>query len=205
MLVLLSVLWVAAFFPDKRLWGINHWAYFPLWLRTSVIGLGLLVFVPRINQRFQSFLRHIVVSAFSSLMQSRRHLLYLFAVVASLVSFYLFRTRIPLLGDGFQITQGLGTGVLSVNWSQPLAIWIYLTSFDLLKGVFHLDGVGAYALVSYLSGAIFVVFSLRLSTLLSKDSSTRLFVFFVLILMGSTQLFLGYAEHYPLICSGILV
>lgn len=205
MVLLLSALWVAAFFPDKRVWGINHWAYFPLWLRTSVIGLGLLALVPRVNQRLQSFLRHTVVSAFRSLMLSRRHLLYLFAVVASLLLFYLFRTRIPLLGDGFQITQSLSTGTLSVNWSQPLAIWIYLTSFDLLRGVFHLDGVGTYALVSYLSGAIFVVFSLRVATFLSKDASTQLFVFLVLILMGSTQLFLGYAEHYPLLFSGILV
>ncbi len=205
LLLSLAVLWVSAFFPHQRLWGVNHWAYFPLWLRTCLIGLGAIVFIPIVNNRVRSFLNQTVVSVFRSLMENRKHLAYLLTVIASLVSFYLFRTRIPLLGDGFQITQSLAAGALSVNWSQPLAIWIYLTSFNLLSGVFHLNAVGVYTLVSYLSGAIFVVFALGTSMFLSKGWSTRLFVFLALMLMGSTQLFLGYAEHYPLLFSGMLV
>jgi tetratricopeptide (TPR) repeat protein len=204
MLLLLSGLWVSAFFPDKRLWGINHWAYFPFWLRTSVIVLGGLILIPVINSRFRSFLRQYVIPAFRWLMENRKRLGYPLVLAVSFVLFYLFRTRIPLLGDGFQITRGLAAGTLSVNWSQPLAIWVYLTSFHLLSGLFHLDAAAVYALVSYASGLIFVVFALRISMFLSRDWSTRLFVFLALMLMGGTQLFLGYAEHYPLLYSGIL-
>jgi Flp pilus assembly protein TadD len=205
MLLLLSALWVSAFFPDKRLWGINHWAYFPLWLRTLAIGLGALILIPIVNNRLRSFLRQKLIPVFRSLMQNRKLMGYLLVMAVSLVLFYLFRTRIPLLGDGFQITRGLAAGNLSVNWSQPLAIWIYLTSFHLLSGLFHLDATAVYALVSYASGLIFVVFALRTSMFLSKDWPTRLFVVLALMLMGGTQLFLGYAEHYPLLYSGILV
>ncbi len=205
MVLLLSGLWVSAFFPDERLWGINQWAYFPLWLRTSAIVLGGLILIPVVNSRLRSFLRQKLIPIFRSLMENRKLLGYPVVMAVSLVLFYLFRTRIPLLGDGFQITRGLAAGTLSVNWSQPLAIWIYLTSFHLLSGLFHSNAAAVYALVSYASGLIFVVFALRISVFLSKDWSSRLFVFLALMLMGGTQLFLGYAEHYPLLYSGILV
>jgi Flp pilus assembly protein TadD len=205
MLLLLSGLWISAFFPDERLWGINHWAYFPLWLRTLAIMLGALILIPVVNSRLRSFLRQRLIPRLSSLMENRKRLGYPLVMAASLVLFYLLRTRIPLLGDGFQITRGLAAGTLSVNWSQPLAIWIYLTSFHLLSGLFHLNAAAVYALVSYASGLIFVIFALRASMLLSGDWSIRSFVFLALMLMGGTQLFLGYAEHYPLLYSGILV
>lgn len=205
MLSMLLALWISSFFPEERLWGINHWAYYPLWLRSLVIGLGILVFVPELNRRLRNFLTRTVVSAFRSLMQGSKHLGYVSIALASLALFYLLRTRIPLLGDGFQITENLDAGSLSVNWSQPLAIWIYLTAYSLLHKLLHLDGVTLYALISYFSGAAFVIFALRLSMLLGKGWSARLLVFLVLALMGSTQLFLGYAEHYPLLYTGVLV
>lgn len=187
------------------MWGINHWAYYPLWLRTTVIGLGILIFVPQLNRRVQLFLKQTLVPFFRSLMEGQRYLGWGLTVIISLLLFYLFRTRIPLLGDGFQVTENLEAGVLSVNWSQPLAIWLYLASFEILGKIFHPDGATVYALISYLGGVVFVVFALRMAILLGKEWSTRLFVFFILILMGSTQLFLGYAEHYPLLFSGILI
>lgn len=204
-LLLLSLLWIFSFFPERRLWGINHWAYFPLWLRTLVIALAFLIFIPQVNRRLQILLNQTIVPVFRYLVERRRHSGYLLVVITSLLVFYLFRTKIPLLGDGFQILESINAGTLSVNWSQPLAIWIYLSSFDLLNQIFHLDGAAVYALISYLSGMIYVVFALRTAILLGKSSSSRLFAFLILILMGSIQLFFGYAEHYPLLCCGILI
>ena len=204
-LLLLSLLWIFSFFPERRLWGINHWAYFPLWLRTVVIILAFLVFIPKINKRLQILFNQTVVRFFTFLTERRKQLGYLVVACASLLVFYLFGTKTHLLGDGFQILESINAGTLSVNWSQPLAIWIYLSSFDLLNQIFHLDGAAVYAIVSYLSGIIYVIFALRMAILLGKSSSTRLFMFLILILMGSAQLFFGYAEHYPLLCCGILI
>lgn len=205
MLFLLLILWVSSFFPEKRLWGINHWAYFPLWLRTAVIGLAVSVFVPQLNRKLRAFLRLTVVSVFRSLMERRRYQGWALVGTVSLLLFYLFRSKIPLLGDGFQVTESLNAGALSVNWSQPLAIWIYVASFKILGKILHPNGAAVYALISYLSGVVFIIYALKAAILLGKEWSTRLFVFFILILMGSTQLFLGYAEHYPLLFSGILI
>ncbi|MCK4224008.1 MAG: hypothetical protein KAX39_02430, partial [candidate division Zixibacteria bacterium] len=204
-LLLLSLLWIFSFFPERRLWGINHWAYFPLWLRTLVIAFTFFIFIPQLNKRLQILLKQSVVMVFSFLTERRKQLGCLVVAGASLLVFYFFKTKTHLLGDGFQILENIDAGTLSVNWSQPLAIWIYLSSFDLLNQLFHLEGAAVYAMISYLSGMIYVVFALRMAILLGKSSSIRLFVFLILILMGSTQLFFGYAEHYPLLCSGILI
>ena len=204
-LFLTALLWVSSFFPEERLWGFNHGAYFPLWLRTMVVAFGLVVFVPPINRKLQSLLKRSVVAAFDHLVMRQRYSGYLFAGAISLLAFYLLRTQTQLLGDGFQIVQRINAGSLSLHWSQPLAIWIYLTSFDLLGPIFNLDGATLYALVSYLSGVIYVVLALRMAVFLGRDSSTRLFTFLILMLMGGTQLFFGYAEHYPLLYSGLLM
>jgi tetratricopeptide (TPR) repeat protein len=204
-LFLLLLLWLAAFFPQKRLWGINHWAYFPFWLRTVAIGIAGLSFVPAVKRSLDSFLSPPVLKIFGFLTERRKLWGYLLLPLVSLVLFYLLRTKTHLLGDGFQILDSLKSGSLTPNWSQPLAIWIYLNSYHLLNRLFGLDGASVYALVSYLAGMIFVVFAVKLSSLLGKSTSTRLFVFLILVLMGSSELFFGYAEHYPLLCAGILV
>ncbi len=204
-LVMLSLLWISSFFPEQRLWGINHWAYFPFWLRTSIIILAFLIFIPQVNRMLQIFLNQTVVAAFRFLVEVRKYPGYVLAITTSLLVFYLFRTRTHLLGDGFQILENINAGTLSVNWSQPLAIWIYLSSFKLFHQIFNLDGTSVYAMISYLSGMIYVIFALRMAVLLGKSSSAKLFVFLILIVMGSSQLFFGYAEHYPVLFCGILI
>ena len=204
-LFLLFSLWFTAFFPEKRLWGINHWAYFPFWLRTVVMAVACLSFVPGIRGKLTFFLNPPVVKIFGFLTERRKLSGYLLLPLLSLVIFHLLRTKTHLLGDGFQILDSLQAGSLVPNWSQPLAIWIYLNSYHLLDRLFGLDGASVYALISYLAGVIFVIFAIRLAALLGRSTSTRLFVFLILMLMGSTGLFFGYAEHYPLLCAGILV
>ena len=204
-LLLLFLLWVSSFFPEKRLWGINHWAYFPFWLRTIVIAFAFLTFIPKVNQGFRNFIKPSTVKSFSFLIEKQKLWGYLLITAVSLLIFYLFRTKTHLLGDGFQILDGINAGSLTPNWSQPLAIWIYLSSYHLLNFIFNLDGAGVYAIVSYLSGILYVIFALRMADFLGKNSSTKLFVFLILMWMGSIELFFGYAEHYPLLCSGILI
>lgn len=204
-LLLLLLLWVTALFPEKRLWGINHWAYFPLWLRTVVIAPAFFMFIPPLNKKLQAFFKTNVVRGFSFLVERRKPLGYLFMSIVSLLIFCLFRTKTHFLGDGIQLIAKINAGTLSFEWSQPLAVWIYQSSYDLFNRIFNLDGATVYALLSYLSGMIYVIFALRMAILLGKSSSARLFIFLILILMGSSQLFFGYAENYPLFYCGILI
>ena len=203
--LMLFSLWFASFFPEKRLWGINQWGYFPLGLRTIVIASALILLFPKVQRELTVLIKPPLVRIFNYLTENHRFLGYLFISMLSLLIFYLFRTKTHLLGDGFQILDSLQAGSLTPNWSQPLAIWIYLNSYHLLNPVFNWDGAAVYALISYIAGIIFVVFAIRLANFLGKSPSTRLFIFLILILLGSAELFFGYAEHYPLLCSGILI
>lgn len=204
-ILFLVILGISSFFPTQRLWGVNHLSYYPLWLRVLLVFLGILVFIPVVNENLQRFLKKSVTPTFSFLIEKRKYLGYSIIILLSSLFFYLFRTRTHFLGDGAQILSSINSGTLSVKWTQPLTIQIYLSAYDFLNEFFHFDGEVVYALISYLCGAIFVFFALRVADLLGKTTSTKLFVFLALTFMGGTQLFLGYAEHYPLFYCGTLI
>jgi Flp pilus assembly protein TadD len=204
-LLLLFLLWFTSFFPEKRLWGINHWAYFPFWLRSAVIASALVFFIPRVQQKLAVFLQPLLIRFFDILTGTRKVWGYLSISAISLLIFYLFRAKTHFLGDGFQILDSIKSGSLTPNWSQPLPMWITLGLYHLFNPLINLDGASVYALVSYLAGIIFVIFALRLANLVGKNPSQRMFIFLILMLMGGSELFFGYAEHYPLFYSGILI
>ena len=204
-LILPFFLWLASFFPKSRFWGINHWAYYPFWLRTAVIASALVIFIPRVQQKLATFLKPPLIRFFDIFTESRKVLGYLSIAIISLLIFYFFRTNTHFLGDGYQILDSIRTGTLTPNWSQPLSIWISLRLYRLLFPVLNLDGASVYALTSFAAGIIFVIFAARLAILLGRNPSTRWFIFLILILMGTSQLFFGYAEHYPLLSSGIMI
>ncbi|MCK4224367.1 MAG: tetratricopeptide repeat protein [candidate division Zixibacteria bacterium] len=204
-ILLLVILGISSFLPTQRLWGVNHLSYYPLWFRALVIFLGVLAFIPLVNQSLQGFLKKSVIPAFSFLVEKRKYLGYSIIILLFTLFFYLFRTRTHFLGDGATLISYINSGTLSVKWTQPLAYRIYLSAYDSLNKLFHFDGTVVYALISCLCGIVFVFFALRLADLLGKTASTKLFVFLALTFMGGTQLFLGYAEHYPLFYCGILI
>ncbi|MFH1336202.1 MAG: hypothetical protein ABII96_06765, partial [Candidatus Zixiibacteriota bacterium] len=84
-LILLFLLWFTAFFPEKRLWGINHWAYFPFWSRTALIAVACLSFVPAVRRKLTHFLNPPVVKIFSFLTERRKLAGYLLLPLISLV------------------------------------------------------------------------------------------------------------------------
>jgi len=110
---------ISSFFPKSRLWGINHLAYFPLWIRIIITLLGLSVLVPRVNERINlsfKYLLDFVQKTFSG----RRYLWYLIFSFFSMALFYLLRDRTHFLGDGAQLISLLDSGKLHIKWTEPL-------------------------------------------------------------------------------------
>jgi len=204
-LLFLMTLGISSFFPTQRLWGVNHLSYYPFWIRALLIFSGVVVFIPLVNRGIRKVLKKSAIPAFNFLAEKRKYLGYSIIILLFVLFFYLFRIRTHFLGDSAQILSDINTGTLSVKWTQPLTIQIYLSAYDFLNRFFHFDGEVVYAWISYLCGVIFVFFALRLADLLGKATSTKLFVFLTLTFMGGTQLFLGYAEHYSLFYCGTLI
>ena len=204
-LLFLVMTGVSSFLPKERLWGINHLSYYPLWFRISVISIGLLIFIPLVNQILQKVFKKYIITAFSLLVEKRKYLGYPAVIFSFILFFYLFRTRTHFLGDGASLISYINSGTLSIKWAEPLSGLIYLFAYDLLNKLFYCDGATVFALISYLCGAVFVFFALRLANLLSQTTSIKLFIFSILLFMGGTQLFFGYSEFYPLLYCGTLI
>ena len=87
---------VASFLPETRLWGVNHLAFYPVWLRIIALALILLGFLPRAGRAIE-----IVFDRFTGTLAGRKRLLSAFAVaVAAFVLFIVFASATELLGDG---------------------------------------------------------------------------------------------------------
>ncbi len=188
---------LSSFFPKSRLWGINHLAYFPLWVRLVFTFLGLLVLVPGINSKVYS-LFELILSFFQRIFAKREVLGYAFLILVSMFFFWLLKTKTHFLGDGYYSIYQLNTEKYIRIGIEPLEIFAHLYIYKFLKLFFTPSGEGVYAGMSILAGGVFVFFSSFLSRSLAEDRFDRTVIFSLLIFSGATQLFLGYVEHYTL-------
>ena len=188
---------VASFFPKSRLWGINHLAYFPLWVRLIITLLGLSVLVPWVNQRINLAFRCLLDFVRKSF-SSRRHLWYLIFSFLSMAIFYLLKDRTHFLGDGAQVINLLDKGKLDIKWTEPLEALTHLYLYRFLNLFLKVNAETVYASLSIFSGAVFVYLLFLFSELLGEDEEGGFFAFVLIGTLGAIQLFFGYAEHYTL-------
>lgn len=194
---------VSSFLPKSRLWGINHLAYFPLWVRLAFTIPGLLILVPWVNSRVYKLLEQIL-SFFQRILPKREVLTASLLAVISMFFFWLLRTRTHFLGDGALVISLLEKGQLFVKGSEPLEILSHLYLYKFLRPFFTPSAEAIYTALSILAGGAFVILLFFLTKTISEDRSDRLFTFCIFLFAGTTELFLGYAEHYTLTYVSIL-
>jgi tetratricopeptide (TPR) repeat protein len=100
------------------------------------------------------------------------------------------------LGDGAAIISYMNLGKLWVKWTEPLESFLHLKAFDLAKALFNLDAGTTYALLSCVAGSLFIFLTFIFSDFVGKQRSEKILSFFILISLGSMELFFGYVEHY---------
>lgn len=188
---------VSSFFPKSRLWGINHLAYFPLWVRFLFTIPGLLILVPWVNSKVYRFLEQIL-SFFQKILPKKEVFTASLLAVIGMFFFWLLRTRTHFLGDEALVMSLLEKGQLFVKGSEPLEIVSHLFLFNFLKLFFTPTGETVYVTLSILAGGVFVLILFFFAKTLSEERTDRLLAFFIFIFSGATQLFLGYAENYTL-------
>jgi len=93
----------------------------------------------------------------------------------------------------------MSSGQLGVKWSEPLEIFLHLKTFQLAHGLWQMGSTTLYALLSCLSGVLFVFLLLLFADFWVRGTKERVLVFTVLFTMGSVQLFFGYVEHYSFV------
>ena len=202
--ILLIVRLAASFFPERRLWGINHLAYFSPILSWIIIIGALLVLIPRIN----SFLAKAFRKSYNSFKDKTKRMSIgwkdLFFVSASFSVFWLLRTKTYFLGDSYLRFREVEQGI-KFKATEPLDLYLHSLAYQLTHNLWGWNGSTTYALISCLAGAVFVYSLLFLARLLSQNKTERLLIFITLFTAGATQFFFGYVESYTLMYLGIFL
>lgn len=187
---------VSSFFSSSRLWGVNHLAYFPLELGIILTAVFFVLLIPRINLKILDLLRIPCELLYNLTFGKSKKLWFVLFSLLSFPLFWLFRTRTHFLGDGNNIINNLQKGEFFVKWTEPVETLIYINLYKFLNSLLRLDADTLYELVSCFYGVIFIFLIFLLTDFLGQDKWEKLFLFCFIVLMGSIQLFCGYAEHY---------
>jgi len=195
---------VASFFPEQRLWGINHLAYFPIPFRIIVTLLPLLLFIPKVNLKIQDLVEKILAFG-SNLRHEKKYLWHIGMVLLFLFLFLLLRDRTHFLGDGHTQISYLETGFPRIKWTEPLEIFLHIFFHDFLNAYLKVSAESTYIILSFLSGIVFIFLLFSFSSELGKTKFEKLSVFLLMLLLGGSQLFFGYAEHYTRVYVGVFL
>ena len=196
--VLLVLQAVASFLPGPAFWSLNFLAYAPRWVGIAWPAAGILIlWLPAKTPACRGLGRFIVKQG-SGLVLNRRLTAYVLAPVAGAVIFWLVRCKVYFLGDGWlqgeMISRGLrfhGFDFLTYNFVARL--------FATLPRPVEADALRMFAYVSVVSGALYLAAAAWTARNLSRDRALRVLLYGLLVFLGSTQVFMGYAECYPVL------
>jgi len=217
-LLLVLLRFVASFFPKERLWGINYFAYLPMWANVGLTLIGVVCCVPgwgeRLAQRISE--RKERKKQTERKGSARRQELYaLTGAMVFAILCYLFRVPFSFLGDGaYVLTQiprwfglyGIHDPISFSRFigSEPLTVLINAYTAKWLDTVFGLRTVYAFWILGPIAGGGFVFLLWKFMKTLASDKLVRVVAFVSILSCAGTLLFFGYIENYAYITVGIL-
>ncbi|MEW6051689.1 MAG: hypothetical protein AB1644_11610 [Candidatus Zixiibacteriota bacterium] len=195
--VTLAAFFAASFFPEGRVWGINWWAYHPLWLRLALLAVGGIV--PII---LHLWLRNKADADLE--ISSRTYWLVTITVSVMLVAlFWILRSRTHFLGDGYTLISLMASEQPLVKMRNLGGTILPLLVTNLLGGKTEANVELAYQLVSVGSGVLFLVLAIWSARKLFDNRTTQLLWTGLLITGGYTLQFFGYVENYAVFLVGV--
>ncbi|MGB2768137.1 MAG: hypothetical protein WBC88_00220, partial [Candidatus Zixiibacteriota bacterium] len=185
---------VASYFPSERLWGVNLLYYMPPAWRWILAICAMLILVPSINRAGGNFFTGLSRSIPSGFRRANKQYRYVFFSLIAGVLFWVLKVKTYLLGDSFLRAREIDMGA-RFSFTAPLDFLLHAKAAKLLSW----DAFQTYAVLSVISGAVFIFLVLLLADLMGRDGKERLLVFSVIVTMGAIQLFFGYVESYSVV------
>lgn len=191
--LLLGAMWVSAFLPEARLWGINWYRYFG-WPGLTVLLVGGLA-APWVIDRIGS-------RSGPETVASNRDRRYLAGALATIIifalGFVLLVGRTHFLGDGYQVLGKIQAGVEVIKpWDS--AVWMVQTAlYRLVGGAGEADALLSLRAISIGSGIFMLIAVAFAARRLFESNPARIFLILSLGTGGYMLLFFGYVENYPL-------
>jgi tetratricopeptide (TPR) repeat protein len=195
--LLILACFISSFFPKSRLWGINHLAYFPLWVRLLFTILGLSILIPWFNSKVYNLFDK-ALSFFQRIIERKKVLGYTVLSLVFMLFFWLLKTRTYFLGDSYSMILQLESEKYMRTGFEFLENLVHLYGFKFLRLFFIISAGSTYIILSILAGGVFIFILFFFTRAFSEDRFDRFFIFAILLFSGAAQLFLGYAEQYTL-------
>ncbi|MDH4034087.1 MAG: tetratricopeptide repeat protein [candidate division Zixibacteria bacterium] len=194
-LLMLMVYYVATWFPQGRVWGLNLWAYFPSIVPLGLLTGGLLVvttlwlFGRRRNRPDDATQPDIGVTIFWAATAAMTLLM--------TVLFFYLRARTHFLGDGYTVLSLLAAPEPLVKTREygaaMLHIWV-----KQLWGSGEPAALASFRSISIGCGLLFLMSTALLSGRLFQHNRDRFLFLAGLASCGYMYNFFGYVENYSL-------
>jgi hypothetical protein len=209
-IVLTIAIWLVGMsFPNQRLWGINHLAYFSIKYSLAYIALMLIAYIILIDQSRSSNIagpKRILLKAWRGI---PRVIKVIFSGILALCLFYIFRDKALLLGDAILRVgelQDCGLDRLSsTSAAEPLDFLIHYGIFHYIFVPLKLNSTLCYQVISYIAGLIYIGAAWSFAGYIRTKTLEQWLVFSYLLGWGGTMMFFGYAEEYGLAAAALML
>lgn len=207
----------ASFLPDKRLWGLNHLAFYPVYVRIIALALAGAVFIPRASRYVNR-----LCEAAADRLRGNSAIAKAAAPSAALLSFcafWFFRSSTLLLGDARLVASNYEHAFdpgYDVIVSSPRIIFLhepiargtallYHYSARIAIAAFGASAVDGIRFLNCVLGGIFLFALLRITLKRTVDGAVAAWTLLLILTSGAIELYFGYMENYtPLILTGSL-
>jgi len=190
---------LAGFLPGPLLWSSSHLAYAPAAARLAVPILGLAaLWTP-----FGRLLARAAAPAGRALL-GRRSIAYGVIPGAGMVLFWLLRSRLHFLGDGWLLGELTARGI-RFHGFDLLAYHLHARLFALLGWTGEAAAFRLFALSSIALGGLYLAAAAWSSRRLAALPEDRLLLWGLLVLCAPVQMFMGYVEAYALLTVLLLI
>ncbi len=193
--LVLIAFFIAAYYPQYRVWGLAVWSYFPVWVRFVLLGMGAVIPPLAWYVEKRAALRS---ESAADARSGRRHLpLAMLLVFPYAAAFYLLRARAHFLGDGYTVLSLLAKDnplVKSRELGEALAhIWLKQLIGEGLPAA-----SASFQIISIVSGVALIALIFICSLRLFDHDRDRVLFTLGLGSAGYMLLFFGYVENYSL-------
>ncbi|MBN2287727.1 MAG: tetratricopeptide repeat protein [Candidatus Glassbacteria bacterium] len=203
--IVLAVLHLsAALTGSGLLWGVDSWSWFPHpW--PFILAAAVLVLVVPVSSGLVSRVVLVPAGKISGLFRGRKFYLAAAAGAAAAgVLFWSLRCRVYLLGDGYWWIRNVEGGI-RFHLNEPLALYLTWLARDFGGRLAGISTEGAFRFISIAGGVVSVYLLFLLARLMGRRSGAGPLIFLGLLTLGTTQLFLGYVETYPLVIAAVIL
>lgn len=203
-----AIVVVASFFPELRLWGVNHLAFLPRTFRHAAFAILVLSFVPWAARVVYGT----ALLAASKHATAPRPVGVAVAVVialASVAAFYHFRVATNLLGDGQLIAQSFEAAeeghdsvimrsARAIVTEESIAPGSTLLYYSAVKAGarWKQQPVPSMRMLNCVLGGLFVFLVLMVARAKSLGAEARVWMVVLTLFSCSMLLFFGYIENY---------